>query len=206
MKYDFLKAAFASVFIFCSAANASVIDVDFTALDEANAVQALTWQNMGSFSVDDDVLNLGSNSWFYIELSDIIGDNSLDFNNTILSFDFLANGIPEIAAISPTAIGGSGLDYQNTFHLLGTQDWGKYEMDYTAIDEWVHFDIDLGKYSQGDNFTRILFINDCDFCSSTNITTSYKNMTITQVPESSVLALFVIGAFGIASRRVKKID
>ena len=207
MNFKFLKATFASLVILTSTANAGVIDIDFTALDESGSFNVASSPSTGSLSVIDDVLTLSANAWFYVDLSDAIGIDSLDFDNTTLSFDFMTNGISEIGGLAPTNSGQA--DWQKTFNLVGTQDnWGNIDIDYTDINEWVTFDINLGDFFSGD-FSNIMFANDCDYCTDSNIEVSFKNMSISspsiaEVPEPTILALFAFAAFGLASRRVKK--
>ena len=99
MKLKFLKAAFTSIVIISSSiANAGIVnqwDVDFTALDDAGKFNVFYAQDTTAMSVDNDILTLEKNSWYYLNLSDAIGENSLDFSNTRLSFDFMTSGTPQ---------------------------------------------------------------------------------------------------------------
>ena len=206
MKYDFLKAAFASVFIFCSTANASVIDVDFSVLYETGKFNEVQVQKSTYLNVIDDVLTLEQNSWYYVNLFDAIGIHSLDSEGTILSFDFMTTGSAEISGFQAS---NSIIPlYNNAFNLIGTQSWAIESISYTSMGEWGHFDIDLGSYFIVD-VTNIMFINVCDDCLCLDVTASFKNMTIsnpsiTDIPEPTTVALFALAAFGLASRRVKR--
>lgn len=205
MKLKFLKATLASLVLACTSVSATVIDIDFTALNDAGQFNTVANQSKGSMSVVNDILTLHTNAWFSVDLIDAAGVSSLNYEDTILSFDFLATGISEIAGISTaTSADIANLGWSNAFKILGTQNWGKFELDYTTLNDWVHFDINLGQYSSGDSFTKILFANDCDACSGLDIDVSFKNMTLTQVPEPTTMALFALATFGLVSRRVKK--
>ena len=201
MNFKFLKATFASLLILTSTANAGVIDIDFTALAAAGDINSVKNQDVGSYDVVDDILTLGTNSWFSIDILDIVGDNSIDYANTVLSFDFLTTGTAEIAGVAASAI--KYADIHKSLNLIGTDNWGIQDIEYTDVNEWVHFDISLDEYMTGD-FSKIVFINDCDNCDGLDITASFKNMSIVDVPEPATLAIFALGLLGLVSRRVKK--
>lgn len=206
MSIKFLKATFASLIILTSTANAGVIDLDFTALNDTGSFIVADSPSTGAMSVIDDVLTLSANAWFYVNLSDAIGIDSLDYKNTTLSFDFMTNGTAEISGISPSDATRS--NWLKTFNLVGTEDWSVTSINYTDINEWVTFDINLGDYFLGD-FSTIMFANDCDACADSNITASFKNMSlsstgISEVPEPTTIALFALAALGLASRRALK--
>ena len=201
MNFKFLKATFASLVILTSTANAGVID--FTALDDANNFNSVLTQDGGSLSVTDGILTLNANSWFSVDLIDVVGVDSLDFANTIMSFDFMSTGTPDISGIATSNLNTPRS--KKSFNLDGTQDWGLDSFAYTDFNEWVHFEINLGDYIDGD-FSTLMFINDCDKCSGEDILVSFKDMTLTpsQIPEPNTLALFALATFGLVSRRVKK--
>jgi hypothetical protein len=218
MKFTFLKTAFISLIIFSgNLANAGVInqwDIDFTAQNAAGKFKITDKQGATSMSVIGDVLTLNKNSWYYLNLSDAIGETSLDLDliDTILSFDFITSGIPEISGIQISDV--TEASSKNAFNLIGTQNWGLDNFSYNDINQWVHFDINLSDYLNG-SFSNIMFINDCDNCLSSNVDVSFRNMTLTQasalppaapatVPEPSTLAIFALGMIGLVSRRFKK--
>ncbi|TYK64763.1 PEP-CTERM sorting domain-containing protein [Colwellia echini] len=205
MKFKFLKAAFTGLILISSGmVNAGIVnqwDVDFTALNEADAFHVFDLKPTTSIDVVGGTLTLNHNSWYYFNLRDVTGDYSLDFNNTILSFDFMTTGTPDIGGVQTSR--SQGPDRGNIFNLIGTQqDWGLTTYSYDDINEWVHFEINLGQYLDG-VFSRLMFINDCDGCVSTN-TASFKNMTITQVPEPTTVAIFAFAVLGLASRKLNK--
>jgi hypothetical protein len=219
MKFNFFKAAFTSLIIFSSnLANAGIInqwDIDFATLETAgnfnvNSGQGATSMTVTADPIGGDFLTLMQNSWYYLNLSDAIGENSLDLDliDTTLSFDFKTSGTPEIGGIQ-ISIGTNAAYSPGAFNLIGTQNWGldNFSYDNTDIGSWVHFDINLSDALNG-NFSNIMFINDCDNCSNSNVNVSFRNMTLTQVqvpvPEPSILAIFALGLMGLASRRFKK--
>tara|TARA_R110001599_G_scaffold210060_1_gene407314 strand:- start:300 stop:962 length:663 start_codon:yes stop_codon:yes gene_type:complete len=220
MKFTFLKAIFTSAIILSSTlANAGIInqwDVDFAALNNDGKFNAATIQKSTSFAVNGDVLTLNHNSWYYVNLADAIGVSSLDLGllDTTLSFDFMTSGTPEISGVQISDV--SHHDITGAFNLIGTQNWGLKNFSYSDIGQWVTFEINLSDYFSNDTstkaFSTLMFINDCDNCSNSNIDVSFRNMSITQssdqlaaqVPEPTTLAIFALGVIGLASRRFKK--
>jgi len=206
MNFKFLKAAFTSLII-VSSSIASAAVVDFSALNESDSFNAATNQTVGSFSVIDDILTLDHNSWFYIDVNDVIRDSSVDFSNTTLSFDFMASGTPEIGGIQVS--NSTRSRNTNIFNLVGTQGLGINDFSYDTVNDWVHFDIDLSDFLTG-TFSRITFINDCDNCAGLDVDVSFRNLTFTNltestsIPEPSTLAIFALGLFGFAARKMNK--
>ena len=217
MKFTFLKAIFTSAIILSgSLANAGIInqwDIDFTALNNDGKFNAATSQLSSSFDVNGDVLTLNHNSWYYLNLVDAIGVNMLELGtiDTTLTFDFMTSGTPEIGGIQISDV--TKHDASGAFNLIGTQSWGFNNFSYSDIGQWVTFEINLSDYLARD-FSTLMFINDCDDCSNSNINASFRNMSITQssnqsgavaqVPEPTTLAIFALGVIGLASRRFKK--
>jgi hypothetical protein len=216
MKFTFLKAIFTSAIILGSTlANAGIInqwDVDFAALNNDGKFNAATNQVSTSFAVNGDVLTLNQNSWYYVNLADAIGVSSLELGliDTTLSFDFMTSGTPEISGVQISDV--TKHDASGAFNLIGSQNWwGLDSFSYTDIGQWVTFEINLSDYLSRD-FSTLMFINDCDNCSNSNIDVSFRNMSITQssdqlaaqVPEPTTLAIFALGVIGLASRRFKK--
>lgn len=217
MKFTFFKAIFTSAIILSSTlANAGIInqwDVDFVALDNDGKFNAATTQLSTSYVVNGDVLTLNQNSWYYLNLSDAIGVSMLELGtiDTTLSFDFMTTGTPEIGGVQISNV--TKHDSGGAFNLIGTQNWGLNNFSYSDIGQWVTFEINLSDYLSRD-FSTLMFINDCDNCSNSNIDLSFRNMSITQssdqsaaiaqVPEPTTLAIFALGVIGFASRRFKK--
>ena len=199
MNFKFLKAAFTSLIIVSSSIVSAAV-VDFTALQEADQFN-FTTQGPSSLSITDDVLTLNHNSWYSIDLIDALGENSLDFSDTLLSFDFLTTGTPEI--------GGIQLGDSSAFNLIGTQRFGSTAFSYDAINQWVNFEINLSDFLTG-SFSTITFINDCDNCAGLDIDVSFRDLTLTSltestsIPEPSTLAIFALGLFGFAVRKMNK--
>lgn len=215
MKFTFLKAIFTSAIILSSTiANAGVInhwDIDFATLNSNGDFNAATSQVSTSFTVNGDVLTLNQNSWYYVNLADAIGVSSLELGiiDTTLTFDFMTSGVPEIGGVQISDV--TKHDSSGAFNLVGTQNWGLNNFSYTNVGQWATFEINLSDFLSRD-FSTLMFINDCDNCSNSNIDLSFRNMSITQsssqmgaqVPEPATLAILALGIIGLASRRFKK--
>ncbi len=195
------------IIIASSVANAGIIeqwDVDFTIDNFKDADNSQSFEN-SPLSVVDDVLTLSGNSWYYLDLADAIGQNSLNIDDNssefVLSFDFMTLGTQEIGGIQLS--NSTQADISAAFNLVGTQSWAIEAVSYENLGSWSHFDITLDDYLSG-SFNKLMFINDCDKDACTPANVSFKNMTISKVPEPSTLAIFALGMIGFASRRFKK--
>lgn len=208
MQFTFLKAAFISMIIIGSnVANAGIIeqwDVDFTESNFKDADPSQSFEN-SPVTVFDNVLTLSGNSWYYLDLTDAIGQSSINIDDNssefVLSFDFMTLGTQEIGGIQLSS--SIKADVSATFNLVGTQSWAIEDVSYEDLGNWSSFEIKLDDYLSG-SFNKIMFINDCDKNCSTPADVSFRNMQMTKVSEPSTLAILAFGIMGLVSRRFKK--
>jgi hypothetical protein len=188
--------------------NASVIDINFDVLSGT----AYTGQpgggggTTGSYSTDDGGTKLKTYGDLWVNFEQ---DLTID-SGTVLNIE-VRNRNPQTSEIlgimfldnflSPT------LNPSYAFSFAGSQTWGID--DYrTTIEGWESFSIDLGSYASLNNqtFKGISFFTDDDSGgSSSDANGRFRNVSIAQVPEPSVLALMGLGilGMGIARRRQK---
>ncbi len=101
-----------------------------------------------------DTLHMSGNGWKSIDLPYTITEN------TILEFDFRAEGEAEIHGIGFDT--DERISSNRTFQLHGTQRWGRASADdYQGDGEWQHYQIRVGDSYQGD-FDRLFFVHDHD--------------------------------------------
>jgi hypothetical protein len=189
--------------------NASVIDINFGALNGT----AYTGQpgggtggTSGSYIITDAGTRLKTYGDLWVNFEQ---DLTID-SGTVLNIE-VRNRDPQTSEIlgimfldnflSPT------LNPSYAFSFAGSQTWG-IDDHRTTSEAWESFSIDLGSYASLNNqtFKGISFFTDDDSGgSSSDANGRFRNVSIAQVPEPSVLALMGLGilGMGIARRRQK---
>ncbi|MDJ0509046.1 MAG: Ig-like domain-containing protein, partial [Crocosphaera sp.] len=152
--------------------NEFTIDANGTTISYSdNSSQSYSNQDiLGALTFSNNTAIIEGNTWKALVI---------DYNitpNTVLNFDFKSNQIGEIQGLGFDD--DLGLSNDKIFNLYGSQNtWGIRDFNYTNINDWQSFEINLGSFITGD-INYLILTNDDD--ANANANSQFRNIVLSE--------------------------